>query len=106
VQRSGSVPWAQLFFTQSLERMTTRAAVAALPVALLLLLLLLFSISPVFAGADSAVPRRQAYVTLVYGDVYALAARVMFQSLKDTGTQKELLALVADDVSPKSVEQV
>lgn len=29
--------------------------------------------------------KREAYITLIYGDGYDLAARVMFQSLKETG---------------------
>lgn len=41
----------------------------------------------------------EAYVTLLYGDQFVLGARVLGKSLRDTGTTKDLVALVSDGVS-------
>lgn len=54
----------------------------------------------IFAGELAQVcAKREAFVTLVYGETYALAARVLFQSIKETGTNKEIVALLLSDES-------
>ncbi|MCO5561676.1 hypothetical protein L7F22_015297 [Adiantum nelumboides] len=41
----------------------------------------------------------QAYVTLLYGDEFALGVRVLGKSIRDTGTTKDIVALVSQGVS-------
>ncbi|KAI5073588.1 hypothetical protein GOP47_0011601 [Adiantum capillus-veneris] len=41
----------------------------------------------------------QAYVTLLYGDEFALGVRVLGKSLRDTGTTRDMVALVSQGVS-------
>jgi len=50
--------------------------------------------------------KREAYITLVYGNTFGLPARVMFQSLKETGTLKELAAVVTPDVDKNSRQKL
>ncbi|GMJ11246.1 monocation-induced [Ca2+]i increases 1, INOSITOL PHOSPHORYLCERAMIDE GLUCURONOSYLTRANSFERASE 1 [Hibiscus trionum] len=44
-------------------------------------------------------PPKQAYVTLLYGDDYLLGVRILGKSIRDTGTTKDMVALVSDGVS-------
>ena len=46
---------------------------------------------------------KEAYVTLLYGG-FLLGARVLGQSIRDTGTQKDLVVLCTEGVSKKSRE--
>jgi inositol phosphorylceramide glucuronosyltransferase 1 len=46
----------------------------------------------------------EAYVTLLYGDQFVLGARVLGKSIRDTGTTKDLVALVSDGVSTYAQE--
>uniref|UniRef100_A0A1D1YP29 Hexosyltransferase n=1 Tax=Anthurium amnicola TaxID=1678845 RepID=A0A1D1YP29_9ARAE len=41
----------------------------------------------------------EAYVTLLYGDEFLLGVRVLGKSIRDTGTNKDLVVLVSDGVS-------
>ncbi|XP_022890927.1 inositol phosphorylceramide glucuronosyltransferase 1-like isoform X2 [Olea europaea var. sylvestris] len=63
---------------------------------LLLLMITLFS----FGGA-ALVSRNseEAYVTLLYGDEFLLGVRVLGKSIRDTGSTKDMVALVSDGVS-------
>lgn len=45
----------------------------------------------------------QAYATLLYGDEFLLGVRVLGKSLRDTGTTKDMVALVSDGVSDAGV---
>lgn len=47
--------------------------------------------------------QRQAYATLLYGDAFLLGVRVLGQSLRETGTDRDLVVLVTEDVSDSSV---
>lgn len=46
--------------------------------------------------------RRQAFVTLCANDGYVLGAIVIAASLRGTGTQRQIVALITDQVSLKS----
>lgn len=52
---------------------------------------------------ESSSSRRQtsteAYVTLLYGDEFLLGVRVLGNSIRDTGSTKDMVALVSDGVS-------
>ena len=48
-------------------------------------------------------PSSQAYVTLLYGDEFALGVRVLGKSLRDTGTSKDMVALVSEGVSERVI---
>lgn len=52
---------------------------------------------------DQRKPTKDAYVTLLYGG-FLLGARVLGQSLKETGTKKELIALCTETVSDTTKE--
>eukprot|EP00271_Cylindrocystis_brebissonii_P019979 TRINITY_DN639_c0_g3_i1.p1 TRINITY_DN639_c0_g3~~TRINITY_DN639_c0_g3_i1.p1 ORF type:complete len:572 (-),score=88.70 TRINITY_DN639_c0_g3_i1:620-2335(-) len=59
---------------------------------------------------NGAIPRRHmtqqsnhAFVTLLYGDSFLLGVRVLGQSLRDTGTLKDMVVLVSPDVSQQSI---
>jgi hypothetical protein len=52
------------------------------------------------AGARAAT--EEAYVTLLYGDEFVLGVRVLGKSLRDTGTQRDMVVLVSDGVSEYS----
>lgn len=41
----------------------------------------------------------EAYVTLLYGDEFVLGVRVLGKSIRDTGSEKDMVALVSDGVS-------
>ncbi|KAI3817817.1 hypothetical protein L1987_11615 [Smallanthus sonchifolius] len=47
----------------------------------------------------SASESKEAYVTLLYGDVFVLGARVLGKSIRDTRSTKDMVLLVSDDVS-------
>uniref|UniRef100_A0A7N0U7N5 Hexosyltransferase n=1 Tax=Kalanchoe fedtschenkoi TaxID=63787 RepID=A0A7N0U7N5_KALFE len=56
--------------------------------------------SGVSCGAGSqAQTSSEAYVTLLYGDEFLLGVRVLGKSIRDTGSKKDLVALVSDGVS-------
>ncbi|XP_010420611.1 PREDICTED: inositol phosphorylceramide glucuronosyltransferase 1 [Camelina sativa] len=44
----------------------------------------------------------EAYVTLLYGDEFLLGVRVLGKSIRDTGSDKDMVALVSDGVSDYS----
>uniref|UniRef100_A0A7N0VHZ7 Hexosyltransferase n=2 Tax=Kalanchoe fedtschenkoi TaxID=63787 RepID=A0A7N0VHZ7_KALFE len=54
-----------------------------------------------WAGAVESRSRtsEQAYVTLLYGDEFLLGVRVLGKSIRDTGSTKDMVALVSDGVS-------
>lgn len=66
------------------------------------LLVLLFSIAlvsiqlKVSFGSESS---KEAYVTLLYGDEFLLGVRVLGKSIRETGSIKDMVALVSDGVS-------
>ena len=41
----------------------------------------------------------EAYVTLLYGDEFLLGVRVLGKSIRDTGSNRDMVALVSDGVS-------
>lgn len=41
----------------------------------------------------------EAYVTLLYGDEFLLGVRVLGKSIRDTGSNKDMVALISDGVS-------
>ncbi|KAI5659944.1 hypothetical protein M9H77_28737 [Catharanthus roseus] len=47
----------------------------------------------------SPVASPEAYVTLLYGDEFLLGVRVLGKSIRDTGSTKDMVALVSDGVS-------
>ncbi|KAL3834048.1 hypothetical protein ACJIZ3_008784 [Penstemon smallii] len=49
-----------------------------------------------FSGALGS---EEAYVTLLYGDEFLLGVRVLGKSIRDTGSTKDMVALVSDGVS-------
>jgi hypothetical protein len=51
--------------------------------------------------SDKSSASSEAYVTLLYGDEFALGVRVLGKSLRDTGTSKDMVALVLQGVSEK-----
>lgn len=63
---------------------------------LLLLLILVLVQSKASFGSRSS---REAYVTLLYGDEFLLGVRVLGKSIRDTGSKKDMVALVSDGVS-------
>ncbi|KAG6546612.1 hypothetical protein Mapa_011801 [Marchantia paleacea] len=46
----------------------------------------------------------QAYATLLYGDEFLLGVRVLGKSIRDTGADKDMVALVSKGVSPGAME--
>ncbi|KAK4755507.1 hypothetical protein SAY87_009264 [Trapa incisa] len=68
---------------------------------LLLLFLLLSSAARSEAATGSKSPGGggEAYVTLLYGDEFLLGVRVLGKSIRDTGTNKDMVVLVSDGVS-------
>ena len=46
----------------------------------------------------------EAFVTLATNDVYAVGAMVLAYSLRDTGTTRQLVAMVTSEVSPETRE--
>jgi len=59
-------------------------------------------------GVKVQVPRSrktlEAYATLLYGDEFLLGVRVLGKSIRDTGTTRDMVALVSDGVSPYAVQ--
>lgn len=59
-------------------------------------------------GVKVQVPRSQqtleAYATLLYGDEFLLGVRVLGKSIRETGTSRDMVALVSDGVSPYGVQ--
>ncbi|KFK26089.1 hypothetical protein AALP_AA8G201300 [Arabis alpina] len=51
-------------------------------------------------GSESS--KEAAYVTLLYGDEFLLGVRVLGKSIRDTGSNKDMVALVSDGVSEYS----
>lgn len=45
----------------------------------------------------------QAYATLLYGDEFALGVRVLGKSIRDTGTTRDMVALVSQGVSDRAI---
>ncbi|XP_009131669.1 inositol phosphorylceramide glucuronosyltransferase 1 [Brassica rapa] len=67
------------------------------------LCVLLFSILLLFKGSFGSESRsKEAYVTLLYGDEFLLGVRVLGKSIRDTGSDKYMVALVSDGVSDYS----
>ena len=60
----------------------------------------------IFFNFSKCVLKKEAYITLIYGNHYDLAARVMFQSLKETGTKKDLILLVTPDIKENTIIKV
>ncbi|KAG6434229.1 hypothetical protein SASPL_105852 [Salvia splendens] len=52
-----------------------------------------------FDGALGSQNSDEAYVTLLYGDEFLLGVRVLGKSIRDTGSTKDMVALVSDGVS-------
>ncbi|KAL3629085.1 Inositol phosphorylceramide glucuronosyltransferase 1 [Castilleja foliolosa] len=52
-----------------------------------------------FDGALGSQGSEEAYVTLLYGDEFLLGVRVLGKSIRDTGSVKDMVALVSDGVS-------
>lgn len=63
--------------------------------------LLLFSIA-LLNGSFGSESSKEAYVTLLYGDEFLLGVRVLGKSIRDTGSDKDMVALVSDGVSDYS----
>ncbi|VFQ84957.1 unnamed protein product [Cuscuta campestris] len=51
------------------------------------------------SGEPRSQSSKEAYVTLLYGDEFLLGVRVLGKSIRDTGTTKDMVALVSDGVS-------
>lgn len=64
--------------------------------------LLLFSIALLKGSFGSESSKVGAYVTLLYGDEFLLGVRVLGKSIRDTGSHKDMVALVSDGVSDYS----
>ncbi|KAG8380698.1 hypothetical protein BUALT_Bualt06G0043000 [Buddleja alternifolia] len=60
---------------------------------------LLLVLVSVFDGALGSQNSEEAYVTLLYGDEFLLGVRVLGKSIRDTGSTKDMVALVSDGVS-------
>ena len=76
---------------------------------LLLVLFLSWSVlghvlSPQARAKHVQPPSRDAYVTLLYGGGFLLGARVLGQSLRETDTTRDLIALCTQEVSAVSKE--
>ncbi|CAH2055123.1 unnamed protein product [Thlaspi arvense] len=66
---------------------------------------LLFSIALLslqFKGSFGSESTKEAYVTLLYGDEFLLGVRVLGKSIRDTGSNKDMVVLVSDGVSDYS----
>lgn len=64
-----------------------------------------------FRNPASALGKREAYVSLLYDEPFVNATRVLFHSLRRTGTTKDFLVLVADvngtnTLSERSLKQL
>ncbi|XP_047327626.1 inositol phosphorylceramide glucuronosyltransferase 1-like isoform X2 [Impatiens glandulifera] len=63
----------------------------------MLVLSFFFTLSPPLICAKQSSDK--AYVTLLYGDEFLLGVRVLGKSIRDTGSTKDMVALVSDGVS-------
>ncbi|GER26821.1 glycogenin-1 [Striga asiatica] len=63
-----------------------------------LLLISIITVCDVALGSSSQ-GSEEAYVTLLYGDEFLLGVRVLGKSIRDTGSAKDMVALVSDGVS-------
>ncbi|XP_019439927.1 PREDICTED: inositol phosphorylceramide glucuronosyltransferase 1 [Lupinus angustifolius] len=63
------------------------------------LCLLVFSLSIQFESSLGSKRTDVAYVTLLYGDEFLLGVRVLGKSIRDTGSNKDMVVLVSDGVS-------
>ncbi|XP_010413938.1 PREDICTED: inositol phosphorylceramide glucuronosyltransferase 1-like [Camelina sativa] len=66
---------------------------------------LLFSITLLsiqFKSSFGSASTKEAYVTLLYGDEFLLGVRVLGKSIRDTGSNKDMVVLVSDGVSDYS----
>lgn len=52
-----------------------------------------------FDGALGSQKSEEAYCTLLYGDEFLLGVRVLGKSIRDSGSNKDMVALVSDGVS-------
>ncbi|GAA0170647.1 glycosyltransferase [Lithospermum erythrorhizon] len=52
-----------------------------------------------FIGEATNLSKNEAYVTLLYGDEFLLGVRVLGKSIRDSGSNKDMVALVSDGVS-------
>jgi hypothetical protein len=64
--------------------------------------LLLALVSIQLNGSFGSESSKVAYVTLLYGDEFLLGVRVLGKSIRDTGSTKDMVALVSDGVSDYS----
>ncbi|KAL8166673.1 hypothetical protein V2J09_008172 [Rumex salicifolius] len=71
---------------------------SSLNLGLALIALVLLLTSP-WVDAKRSQSTDQAYVTLLYGDEFLLGVRVLGKSIRDTGTDKDMVCLVSDGVS-------
>ncbi|XP_022965663.1 inositol phosphorylceramide glucuronosyltransferase 1-like isoform X1 [Cucurbita maxima] len=62
---------------------------------------LVFVLNRVLAASSSSESQSsdEAYVTLLYGDEFLLGVRVLGKSIRDTGSNRDMVALVSDGVS-------
>lgn len=68
--------------------------------ALIFVVIALLSIRPqVSASSSGSQSSDDAYVTLLYGDEFLLGVRVLGKSIRDTGSKKDMVALISDGVS-------
>ncbi|TYK27242.1 inositol phosphorylceramide glucuronosyltransferase 1 [Cucumis melo var. makuwa] len=68
-----------------------------LPFALVLIQSLLSAASS--SSSSGSQSSDEAYVTLLYGDEFLLGVRVLGKSIRDTGSSKDMVALISDGVS-------
>ncbi|OMO96043.1 Glycosyl transferase, family 8 [Corchorus olitorius] len=66
---------------------------------ILSLILLITIQSKAALGARAQLSSTEAYVTLLYGDEFLLGVRVLGKSIRNTGSTKDMVALVSDGVS-------
>lgn len=66
---------------------------------LFILLVLIQSAIEIQAYSSRSQTTEEAYVTLLYGDEFLLGVRVLGKSIRDTGSTKDIVALVSDGVS-------
>ncbi|CAK9325957.1 unnamed protein product [Citrullus colocynthis] len=72
------------------------------PIVLFFLAIALVLIQSLVSAASSLSGSQssdEAYVTLLYGDEFLLGVRVLGKSIRDTGSNKDMVALISDGVS-------
>lgn len=72
------------------------------PIVLFFLAIALVLIQSLVSAASSSSGSQssdEAYVTLLYGDEFLLGVRVLGKSIRDTGSNKDMVALISDGVS-------